>query len=131
MLNFWPAYTNITDSFFLASQRVRRVDETIASRSGNCIDGTVLFASLIELMGMKPVIVYVSGHAFIGIRDSASEDAGFWFLETTLVGGDSTAYAAYQTGLTAFLGARDSGDPLLWGTSVFESRRAGIVPIPR
>ena len=68
-----------------ATQRTRLPRESLAGRAANCIDGAVLFASLLEGASLNPAIVLVPGHAFVGWE--AWEDAGEWqFLETTMVG---------------------------------------------
>jgi hypothetical protein len=67
------------------TQRTRLPREALASRSANCIDGTVLMASLLEGASLNPAIVLVPGHAFLGWE--TWEDSKQWqFLETTLIG---------------------------------------------
>ena len=39
--------------------------ESLADKEANCINGTVLFASLLEGISMSPAIVLVPGHAFL------------------------------------------------------------------
>jgi hypothetical protein len=69
-----------------ADQRVRVPRESLADRQANCIDGAVLYASLIEAASMSPAIVVVPQHAFVGWE--TSEDSGQWaYLETTMTGG--------------------------------------------
>lgn len=66
-------------------QRIRLPRETLATRSANCIDGTLLMASLLEAASLNPAIVLVPGHAFLGweVQKGSNE----WdYLETTLVG---------------------------------------------
>jgi hypothetical protein len=77
-------------------QRVRLPRESLASRSANCIDGTVLMASLLEAASLNPGLVLVPGHAFLAWE---TQDAtGEWdFLETTMIGSHD------------FLAAHDSG----------------------
>ncbi len=67
-----------------ATQRVRLPSESLSNRSANCMDGTVLIASVLEAMSLSPAIVTVPGHAFVGWEtDTGSED---WkFLETTII----------------------------------------------
>lgn len=68
------------------TQRVRLPSESLtAGGSANCIDGTVLFASLLELVSIQPLIVVVPGHAFLGWRIWRDADQ-YEFLETTLIG---------------------------------------------
>ena len=50
------------------SQRIRLPHETLELSNANCIDVSVAFASALENLGMKPVIVIVPGHAFTGVR---------------------------------------------------------------
>jgi hypothetical protein len=48
------------------SQRVRFLRETWNDRSANCIDGSVLIASVLQRIGIRSFLVLVPGHAFIG-----------------------------------------------------------------
>ena len=72
-----------------ATQRVRLPGESLADKSANCIDGTVLFASLLEAMALNPALVIVPGHAFLAWAATAAEDAEWKYLETTLVSSKS------------------------------------------
>jgi hypothetical protein len=66
-------------------QRVRLPREALEYRSANCIDGTVLMASVLEFASLNPGLVLVPGHAFLAWQPS--REAGDWdFLETTLIG---------------------------------------------
>ena len=79
------------------TQRVRLPTESLAAGgSANCIDGTVLFASLLELASIDPLLVLVPGHAFVGWRIWRGVDQ-YEFLETTMIGGNTFA-AAQQEG---------------------------------
>ncbi|RLC77769.1 MAG: hypothetical protein DRI81_08090 [Chloroflexi bacterium] len=81
------------------TQRVRLPSESLAAGgSANCIDGTVLFASLLELASIHPLIVVVPGHAFLGWRIWSGVDQ-YEFLETTMIGSDDfvVAQQAAQT----------------------------------
>jgi hypothetical protein len=51
-----------------ASQRIKTPSTSIRTRAANCIDGTVLFASLLECIGIQSIIILVPGHALIGWR---------------------------------------------------------------
>lgn len=66
-------------------QRVRFPTEILASGGpANCLDGTVLFASLLECASIDPLIVLVPGHAFVGWHIAKNEEQ-YEFLETTLI----------------------------------------------
>ena len=52
------------------SQRVRTFDDALESSQINCVDGSVLFASLLRAINIDPILVRTPGH----------------FLETTMIG---------------------------------------------
>ncbi len=66
-------------------QRVRLPRESIENKSANCIDGTVLIASVLEAASLNPGIVLVPGHAFVAWE--TQDGNGQWdYLETTMIG---------------------------------------------
>lgn len=68
------------------SQRIRLPRESLRQQQANCIDGTLLFASLLEYFTLNPAIVVVPGHAMVAWEDPPSTAAqpGRWnCLETT------------------------------------------------
>jgi hypothetical protein len=68
------------------SQAVRFIDQSIASQQANCVDGSVLFASLLYKVGIGPVLVHKPGHMFVGYYlDPDHKQAEY--LETTMLGG--------------------------------------------
>ena len=68
-----------------STQRVRLPSESLRDREANCIDGTVLVASLIEAASMNAALVVVPGHAFVAWESGTKTDS--WdYLETTLIG---------------------------------------------
>jgi hypothetical protein len=99
-----------------SSQRIRLPRESLRDRTANCIDGTVLVASLLEGMSLNPAIVLVPGHALVSWE--TWPDSGEWrYLETTMIGshpydaarrlGDQLAQAYEQK-------SREAQDPLLF-----------------
>jgi hypothetical protein len=79
-------------------QRVRLPRESIKTKSANCIDGTVLIASLLEAASLNPGLVIVPGHAFLAWETQAG--SGQWdYLETTMIGSSDFA-AAHLSGRT-------------------------------
>lgn len=66
-------------------QRVRLPRESIKDKSANCIDGTVLMASILEAASLNPGIVLIPGHAFLAWETQDGNDQ--WdYLETTMIG---------------------------------------------
>lgn len=81
------------------TQRVRLPREALEYRSANCIDGTVLLASVLEFASLNPGIVVVPGHAFLAWQKQRPQAAAAgpqpdwqalandWdYLETTMIG---------------------------------------------
>jgi hypothetical protein len=67
------------------TQRTRLPRESLRHRSANCIDGTVLFASLLEFASLHAAIVLVPGHAFVAWETWRGTND--WdYLETTMIG---------------------------------------------
>ncbi len=67
------AYVLSKSGFHRGYQRIRLVDEILAKKQGNCMDMTYLFASLLEAMGIHPLLVLTQTHAFVG----------FWLSDKT------------------------------------------------
>jgi len=83
------AYINAVASYGTAAgtvtQRARLPRESLAHKSANCIDGSVLFASLLEGASLSAALLLVPGHALVGWE--TDEGVGDWqFLETTMIG---------------------------------------------
>ena len=69
----------------LLTQRTRLPRESLKYHNANCIDGTVLFASLLESASLHAGIVLVPGHAFVAWEKRPGSDE--WdYLETTTIG---------------------------------------------
>ncbi len=69
-----------------ANQRVRLPRECLEHHQANCIDGTVLVASLLEAISLNPAIVLIPGHALLGWQTWNDETAQWRYLETTMIG---------------------------------------------
>jgi hypothetical protein len=67
------------------SQYVRFVDQSVNNAQANCADGSVLFASILRKISIKPFLVTVPGHMYVGfyLKPDKSEFVG---LETTVIG---------------------------------------------
>lgn len=67
------------------SQRVRTFDDALESSQINCVDGSVLFASLLRAINIDPILVRMPGHMFVGYYlDKKHKRRAF--LETTMIG---------------------------------------------
>lgn len=67
------------------AQRVRTVDDALEAAQINCVDGSVLFASLLKAISINPILVRIPGHMFVGYyADRSHQEMNF--LETTIIG---------------------------------------------
>jgi hypothetical protein len=84
-------YSNITATSSthqnVHSQNVRFIEQSWRNTQANCVDGSVLLASVLRKIDIAPVLVLVPGHMFLGfsLDEEGSEIA---FLETTMMGSD-------------------------------------------
>lgn len=82
-------YSSITtpsgESQSVLSQHVRFLDEAVQNSQANCVDGSVLFASVLYKLGIYPVLVKIPGHMFVAFyTDQGKQQISF--LETTMIG---------------------------------------------
>jgi len=113
------------------SQHVRLFDEALAARQANCVDGTVVFASVLRKIGIEPYLVTLPGHMFLAFSlDEEGEQ--LLGLETTMMGSAPSPGAApsrrIPAALARQLGARASfrsfGEAIDEGTAVLEKNRS-------
>jgi len=67
------------------SQRVRTFEDALSASQINCVDGSVLFASLLRAINIDPVLVRTPRHMFVGYYTTANRDS-LNFLETSMIG---------------------------------------------
>jgi hypothetical protein len=69
-------YINPPPAYETSNQRLRTPSEIVASNSGTCIDLALLLASCLEYVEIYPVLVLLTGHAFVGYwrSDEAHQD---------------------------------------------------------
>jgi hypothetical protein len=122
-------YSSVTTPSALGSgarsQSVRSPEETVRATQANCVDGTVLFASVLRKIGIDPILVLKPGHMYLGYYlDAQHKDKSF--LETTLLGSvDLNKYAEDGTVLGAVatqLGS--SRNQVSWKTFVYANQVA-------
>jgi len=121
-------YVNVASNFFDGSQQVLLPEEVVANGGGNCIDGTLLFAALLENMGVRPVITFLPGHALIGVESNPTTVDNYWPLETTLMGNsDANWITAMDSALDTLFEADDADVTTVY---VDEARDNGLTPMP-
>lgn len=81
-------YSSITKtagiSSDISSQAVRTFANAIQTNQANCVDGTVVFASILRKIGIHSVLVMTSNHCFLGYYTDMDRNR-ISYLETTLL----------------------------------------------
>ncbi|HEX7515668.1 MAG TPA: hypothetical protein VF345_00115 [Chthoniobacterales bacterium] len=72
------------------SQYVRFLDQSITNTQANCVDGSVLFASILRKISIKPFLVTIPGHMYVGFY-LTPDKSDFVGLETTVIGAANAA----------------------------------------
>ncbi len=69
----------------VGSQTVRFIEDSIENTQANCVDGSVLLASIFQKIGLDTFLIGVPGHMYIGIYTAPNKKS--WVaLETTKLG---------------------------------------------
>ena len=112
-------YSNYTESVASASlsesktwiQRVRFINESISNKQVNCVDGSVLMASLFMSIGLDPLLVVKPGHMYLVVKANAVMDKKtkerrdlFIPIETTMIGNEAPLSKAIDAGLNNLKG---------------------------
>jgi hypothetical protein len=119
----------------VASQTVRFPSDAMRTAQANCIDGTVLMASILRKMGVEPIIVTGPGHALLGYfrqRPGSGDKPDVRFVETTAIGSDSFEGAVREgeRQVNEWL-EKAAEDPRFQFMPVHAWRRNGVMSIPR
>lgn len=84
-------YSSITASAahseLVGSQHVRMIEQSINNSQANCVDGSVLWASLMQRIGIDSFLVMEAEHCYAGFYLDPEHTIGF-AVETTLVGSE-------------------------------------------
>lgn len=82
-------YSSISNSSLSSNvvyaQRVRTLEDAMASSQINCVDGSVLFASVLRAINIDPILVRIPGHMYVGYYTDRNHTRA-QFLETTMIG---------------------------------------------
>ena len=119
-------YSSITDTSNAAtkiySQNVRFINESLILQNANCVDGSVLLASILEKIGIRCFLVTEPGHMYLAYSKTGKTEPDFsdlGFIETTSISSGNFP--------TIF------NDKIITNESLFisirKAREAGIKPI--
>lgn len=76
--------TSTNSTNIIASQAVRTFDNSMKTNQANCVDGTVVFASLLRAINISTVMVLTHNHCFLGFYTSKKKNK-ILYLETTML----------------------------------------------
>jgi hypothetical protein len=120
--------------------RTRLPSEVLRSTNAQCLEGTILYATLLEAIGLRPIVVLVPSHAFLAwYAESHDPNAGqFNFLETTLTHAadfdHAVSYAQKEYELhrsrREFDRPANGGEPQARMIDVAKLRAVGVTPQP-
>lgn len=80
--------SHTTPSKCVVCQTVRFLDDSVNATQANCVDGSVLMASILSKIGITSYLVMIPGHCFLAFDLGDGEDAKRIGLETTMLGND-------------------------------------------
>ncbi|HEV7559247.1 MAG TPA: hypothetical protein VGO00_27420, partial [Kofleriaceae bacterium] len=72
-------------------QRTRLPSDVLATTNAQCIEGAILYATLLEAIGLRPVVTLAKGHSWVGWHPEGHDTPptrrpGLFWLETTVTG---------------------------------------------
>lgn len=121
------------DDPFIGTQYVRLLGESINYAQANCVDGSVLMASIFRKLGLDVSLVELPDHMFINVALDKDGKENV-FIETTELG--SSAFdEALESGRTQYEEAKDrfdsdkDDDQSYNIINIQNARRMGIMPI--
>jgi hypothetical protein len=117
--------TPVGRSDYVSSQHVRLLGESINYGQANCVDGTVLLASLLRKIGLNTYLMITSDHAFLGV-DLTEAGGDRVYIETTLIdeGSLEEALKAGNENVREYKAKKD-----LLEVNVNEWRDRGVLPL--
>ncbi len=140
-------YVTPPASFEEYGQRIRLSDKVLGEKMGTCADLSILFASVMESIGLRPLLVICKGHMFVGCwlvekfyQQVYCDDASF--LSKSMADGINELVLVEATMLTqpnvTFEQAVRSAEGHLYGEAedfimaldIHRCRMEGIRPLP-
>lgn len=124
-------YVNLPGTgFFATAQNVKYPSESLSTRSANCVDGALVFASAWEAMSMEPLVAldFVHGHSFVAVRCWSGTADCMIPVETTMVGSSASFADAVSTAAASWTAWTSAGT--LEVLDIEALREAGLTPAP-
>jgi hypothetical protein len=112
----------------VSTQYVRFVEQSVRDQGANCVDASVLLASIFRRIGLRPVLVFKPGHCLVAVYDAA-QGGHLMAIETTVLNVSPLA-AAVSLGTQELQTVAASLDMPGYSTvDIAAARQEGIMPI--
>jgi hypothetical protein len=111
-----------------AYQRVRLPRECLAVGQANCLEGTLLYCSLLEAMGLQSAVVWAREHAVAAWIENPAKPDAWSFLDPTKVA-NGTFETAMEWGETIYADNKDKGPDAFRILPIRDLRAQGITPL--
>ncbi|HMD60455.1 MAG TPA: hypothetical protein VKG78_03440, partial [Opitutaceae bacterium] len=128
-LSYVNVATDSGTSAFISTQYVRFLDQSVHDQGANCVDASVLFASILRRIGLRSVLLFRPGHCFTGFYDAA-EGGRLVAFETTMLGTAPFAAATAEGAKELQSTLPYLGTPQYSMVDIALCRQQGINPIP-
>jgi hypothetical protein len=128
-LSYVNVATDSSASPLVSTQYVRFLDQSVRDHGANCVDASVLFASILRKIGLRPVLLFKPGHCFTGFYD-APEGGKLVAFETTFLGAAPFSSAAVEGAKELQTTLPFIGTPQYSIVDIAVCRGQGISPIP-
>jgi len=128
-LSYVNLATDSGTSAYVSTQYVRFLDQSLHDKGANCVDASVLFASVLRRIGLRPVLLFRPGHCFTGFYD-APEGGRIVAFETSMLGSATFAAAADEGSKELVTTLPFIGTQQFSVVDIALCRQQGISPIP-
>jgi len=128
-LSYVNVATDSSSSPLVSTQYVRFLDQSVRDHGANCVDASVLFASILRKIGLRPVLLFRPGHCFTGFYD-APEGGRLVAFETTFLGAAPFSAAEAEGAKELQTTLPYLGTPQYSIVDIAVCRAQGITPIP-
>lgn len=140
-------YAEPPASFGTDGQKIRTADRILEGRVATCLDLTMLFSSCLEQAGLRPVVLFKEGHAWVGVwlhsacfPDPLLDDiqavrkrvdsGEFLAFETTGVAQHHTRRLSLRIALERGQELLQENDTFRYAVDIHRAREVQIKPLP-
>jgi hypothetical protein len=112
----------------IASQYVRFLDQSVRDQGANCVDASVMMASIFRRIGLRPVLFFQPGHCFVAVYNAA-QGGQLIPIETTMLGSSPFTAALNYGGRELASATANLNSPGYAAVDIASARQAGVKPI--